>query len=391
MKTVAWGLVIALVSGLLIAELAMNLTPNDRPELYVVFGAAALLSFAGAATALRIGGHLRSLRTSLQVVALAAVAVTGLVVGLAALTMFIEPHDLTLLLVALVLGVGLGGVVAMAVAKPLTEHLAAVSGAASRVAAGDLSARTGVDRSDELGEVARSFDQMAARLESSDEERRLLTASISHDLRTPLASMQAAVEALQDGLAPDPPGYLRGLSHDIDYLRRLVDDLFLMSRIDAGSYHLEMSEIDLAELADEAVEAVAPTAARRRVSLDVATPGRVGIAADPAALGRVFRNLLANAVRHSPEGGWVRIELSKSADQVSALVTDEGAGFSPEVRARAFERLVRADDSRNRDTGGSGLGLAIARGIVEAHGGTIEILDDEGGQVRFTIPVRLMR
>lgn len=364
----------------------MNLTPNDRPELYVVFGAATLLSFAGAAAALRIGGHLRSLRTGLQVVALAAVAVTGVVVGLAALTMFIEPHDLTLLLVALILGVGLGGVVAMAVAKPLTEHLAAVSSAASRVAAGDLSARTGVDRNDELGDVARSFDQMAARLETSDEERRLLTASISHDLRTPLASMQAAVEALQDGLAPDPPGYLRGLSHDIDYLRRLVDDLFLMSRIDAGSYHLEVSQVDLAELADEAVEAVAPTAATRGVRLEVATPGRVGISADPAALGRVFRNLLANAVRHSPEGGRVRIELSRAGNQVSALVSDEGAGFSPEVRARAFERFVRADHSRNRDTGGAGLGLAIAKGIVEAHGGTIEILDAGGGQVRFTIP-----
>jgi len=385
-KTLAWGLVIALVSGLLIAELAMNLTPNDRPELYVVFGAATLLSFAGAAAALRIGGHLRSLRTSLQVVALAAVAVTGVVVGLAALTMFIEPHDLTLLLVALILGVGLGGVVAMAVAKPLTEHLAAVSSAASRVAAGDLSARTGVDRSDELGEVARSFDQMAARLETSDAERRLLTASISHDLRTPLASMQAAVEALQDGLAPDPPGYLRGLSHDIDYLRRLVDGLFLMSRIDAGSYHLEMSEVDLAELADEAVEAVAPAAAKRRIRLDVATPGRVGISADPAAIGRLFRNLLANAVRHSPEGGRVRIELARTGTKVSALVSDEGTGFSLEVRARAFERFVRADDSRNRDTGGAGLGLAIAKGIVEAHGGTIEILDAGGGQVRFTIP-----
>jgi len=385
-KTLAWGLVIALVSGLLIAELAMNLTPNDRPELYVVFGAATLLSFAGAAAALRIGGHLRSLRTSLQVVALAAVAVTGVVVGLAALTMFIEPHDLTLLLVALILGVGLGGVVAMAVAKPLTEHLAAVSSAASRVAAGDLSARTGVDRSDELGEVARSFDQMAARLETSDAERRLLTASISHDLRTPLASMQAAVEALQDGLAPDPPGYLRGLSHDIDYLRRLVDDLFLMSRIDAGSYHLEMSEVDLAELADEAVEAVAPAAAKRRIRLDVATPGRVGISADPAAIGRLFRNLLVNAVRHSPEGGRVRIELARTGTKVSALVSDEGTGFSLEVRARAFERFVRADDSRNRDTGGAGLGLAIAKGIVEAHGGTIEILDAGGGQVRFTIP-----
>lgn len=386
MRTLAWGLVVVLIAGLLLAELAMDLTPADRPQLYLLFGSTALLSFAFAAAALRVGGRLRSLRTGLQLVALAAVVVTGLVVALAALTMFIEPHDLSLVLVALVLGIGLGGVVAVAVANPLTADLAAISEAASRVAAGDLSVRSDVERSDELGEVARSFDQMVAKLEAMEAERRSFVAAISHDLRTPLTSMRAAIEALQDGLAPDPPAYLRGIAHDLEYVGRLVDDLFLMSRIEAGSYQLAVSEVDLAELADEAVEAVTPTAAPRRVRLSVEAPGRVGLTADPAALGRVFRNLLANAVRHSPEDGEVRIELSRSATQVSALVADQGTGFHPEIRSRAFERFVRADDSRNRDSGGSGLGLLIAKGIVEAHGGAIEIVEGRGGQVRFTLP-----
>lgn len=387
MKPLAWGLAAVLVLGILVAELAMNLTPRDRSQLYLVFGSAALVSFAAAALALRIGGRLRSVRTGLQVVALAAVLVPGIVIGLSAMTMFIEPHDLQLLLVALILGIGLGAVVAVAVAKPLTEHLAALTRTARNVAEGDLSARTGVARSDEVGAVAEAFDAMVARLEASESERRQLLAAISHDLRTPLASMQAAVEALQDGIAPDPPGYLRGLSHDLEYLSRLVDDLFLLARIESGNYRLAISEVDLAELADEAVEAVAPVAARRRLQVGVEASGRVGIQADPSALGRVFRNLLTNALRHSPDGGLVQIKLSRSPTEVAALVVDQGSGFDPTVRNQAFGRFVRAGEARSRDSGGTGLGLSIAKGIVEAHGGEIEIVEGSGGQVRFTIPL----
>ena len=387
MKALAWALGAVLVAGLLIAEAAMDLTSRDRTQLYSIFGLVAALGFGGATIALRVGGRLRSLRLGLQVVAGTAVAIASLAVGLSAWTMFIEPHDLHFLLVALVLGLGLGGVVAMAVANPLTADLAQVTEAASKVEQGDLSARTEVARSDELGDVARAFDSMASRLQASEEERRSLLESISHDLRTPLASMQAAVEALQDGLAPDPPGYLRGLSLDLEHLRLLIDDLFLLARLESGNYQLQVTEVDLAELADEAVEAATPVAARRQVHLGVASPGRLGLHADPGALGRVFRNLLANAVRHSPEGGQVRIELSASRTEVSALVADQGAGFSADMRKRAFERFARADNSRNRDSGGSGLGLSIAKGLVEAHGGAIEIVEGAGGQVRFTLPV----
>jgi two-component system sensor histidine kinase BaeS len=213
-----------------------------------------------------------------------------------------------------------------------------------------------------------------------------LLASISHDLRTPLASMQAAVEALQDGLAPDPAAYLRGLSHDLDYLRRLVDDLFLLARLDAGRLELSPTEVDLAELADEAVEAVAPVAASHSVRVRVEGPGRVGVVADPAAMGRVFRNLLSNAVRHSPRDGEVKVQLSLNGSTVEALVADQGTGFEENPPARAFERFARSDASRSRDSGGNGLGLAIAKGIVEAHGGSIAIESGPGGRVRFTIP-----
>jgi two-component system, OmpR family, sensor histidine kinase BaeS len=387
MKTIAWALGVVLVAGLLVAELAMDVTPAQRRLLYTVFGGVAVSTFAAAAVALKLAARINSLRTSLRVVAFAAVAVTGAAVAVAAQTMFIEQHDLTLVLVALVLGVGLGGVVASAVARPLTTDLTTVSTTVGRVASGDLSARTGIVRSDELGDAARALDEMILKLETSEGERRNLLTSIGHDLRTPLASMQAAVEALQDEVAPDPAAYLRGISLDLEHLTHLVDDLFLLSRIDAGRLDLAPAEVDLAELADEAAEAVAPVAARRRIRVLVSTPGRMGVMADSAALGRVFRNLLANALRHSPDDGEVRVELTRSESQIKTVVIDQGEGFSDGIRSRAFERFARADDSRNRESGGTGLGLAIARAIVEAHGGTIAIEDGPGGRVRFALPI----
>ena len=140
------------------------------------------------------------------------------------------------------------------------------------------------------------------------------------------------------------------------------------------------------ELADEAVEAVTPSAAERRVRLSVQAPGRVGAMADPASVGRVFRNLLANAVRYSPEAGEVRVEVAVVGAHAEARVVDEGPGFDDDFRGRAFDRFIRADPSRNRDSGGSGLGLAIAKGIVEAHGGSIDIEEGPGGRLRFTLP-----
>ena len=387
MKTIAWALGVVLVAGLLVAELAMDVTLAERRLLYTVFGGVAVSTFAAAAVALKLAARINSLRTSLRVVAFAAVAVTGATVAVAAQTMFIERHDLTLVLVALVLGVGLGGVVASAVAHPLTTDLTTVSTTAYRVASGDLSARTGIVRRDEVGDAARALDQMIFKLETSEGERRNLLTSIGHDLRTPLASMQAAVEALQDAVAPDPAAYLRGISLDLDHLTHLVDDLFLLSRIDAGRLDLSPAEVDLAELADEAAEAVAPVAARRRIRVLVSTPGRIGVTADSAALGRVFRNLLTNALRHSPDEGEVRVELTRGESQVKTVVIDQGEGFSDGIRSRAFERFARADDSRNRESGGTGLGLAIARAIVEAHGGTIAIEDGPGGRVRFALPI----
>ncbi len=386
MRALASAVVLVLVGGLAVAEFAMNLTAPERRRLYLVFGLLSLATFVAAVAGVRLAGRVSSLRSSLRVVAFGAVAITGGVVAVSALSMFIGTHDLYVVLVALVLGVGLGAALAAAVSRPLTTDLEKLATTARQVGAGALDVRSGIERRDELGQAALAFDRMVQQLESSETERRNLLVAVGHDLRTPLASMQAALEALQDGVAPDPPAYLRGMAHDLDHLRHLVDNLFLLSRIEAGRLELEPVHLDLTELADEAVEAVAPTAAECRVRLHVEAPGRVEVVGDPTALGRVFRNLLINAVRHSPESGEVTVTLADGGAKVEAVVIDQGPGFAKEVRYRAFDRFVRADDSRSRDSGGAGLGLAIAKGIVEAHGGRIAIGDGPGGRVRFELP-----
>jgi two-component system sensor histidine kinase BaeS len=387
MRRIVWALLLVLALILLLAELTMDVSGAERRQLYLTFGLMAVATFVAAIVAIRLAARFRSLRTSLIVVAFAAVAVTGAVVAVAALTMFIEPHDLTLVLVAIGLGVGLGGVIAGAIARPLTKDLAAISRTAEQVAQGDLTARTGVDRADELGRAARALDEMIGALETSESERRNLLSAIGHDLRTPMGSMQAAVEALQDGVAPDPPAYLRGLGNDLEHLRHLVDDLFLLARIDAGRLELSPIGVDLSELADEAVEAVTPSAAKRSIAVKVESPGHVAVHGDPAALGRVFRNLLANAIRHSPASGEVRVVVGVDGDQAVTTVIDQGPGFPEDGREKLLEAFARADDSRSRESGGSGLGLAIARSIVEAHGGEMSLGAGPGGDVRFSVPL----
>ncbi|MGH8911297.1 MAG: sensor histidine kinase [Acidimicrobiia bacterium] len=392
-RTLAWATVVVVVAALLVAELAMDMTPGDRLLLYAVFGAMALVTALAAVAALRWAPRLRSLLTSLRIVAFAAVVVAAGAVAAAALTMFIEPHDLTLVMVALLLGVGLGGVLAVAVAGPLAADLGRLADTARAVGAGDRGRETGIERNDELGEAARAFDAMTRRLheaemekQAAETERSALIAAVGHDLRTPLASLQSSLEAIEDGLAPDPQRYLRGMTSDVDHLRRLVEDLFLLARIDAGRHRVEPEPVDLAELVDEAVEAMGPMSAARGVSLRVETTGSVPSRADPAAVGRVLRNLVDNALRHSPTGGEVTLTVDSAAGEASVLVVDEGPGFPPDFHSMAFERFTRPDDSRSRAEGGAGLGLAIVAELTQLSGGRAEIAEGPGGRVQVWFP-----
>lgn len=393
MRGLAGAVAAVAVAALLVAELAMDMTPGDRVLLYAVFGAMGLLTAGVAVAALKWAPRLGSLLTSLRIVAFAAVVVAAGAVAVAALSMFIEPHDLTLVMVALVLGVGLGGVLAVAVAGPLAADLDRLAHTARAVGNGDLRRRTGIERNDELGKAAEAFDGMTERLyqaesekEAAESERRALIAAVGHDLRTPLASLQSSLEALQDGMAPDPDRYLRGMATDVDHLRRLVDDLFLLARIDAGRHRVEPEAVDLAELVDDAVEAMGPLATSLGVSLRAEAGQSVPAWADPAAVGRILRNLVDNALRHSPAGGAVMVAVETEATEAVVRVSDQGPGFAPDFRSMAFERFARPDRARSRAEGGAGLGLAIVAELTELSGGRVEIEDGPGGRLRLGLP-----
>jgi signal transduction histidine kinase len=220
-----------------------------------------------------------------------------------------------------------------------------------------------------------------------EDARRRLVAAVGHDLRTPLAALRAALEAVRDGVAPDPDRYLDAMVEDVEVLDRLIDDLFFASRVEAGTIELAVEEVDLGELLESAVEALAPVAAERSVGFSVGVAGSVPVRADPVALGRAVRNLLDNAIRHAPSGTEVDVAVEQGGGSVVVRVRDRGPGFPEDFTDRAFDPFTRPDPSRARSDGGAGLGLAIARGIVAAHHGSIWIEDAPGGRVAFRIPV----
>jgi two-component system sensor histidine kinase BaeS len=255
-----------------------------------------------------------------------------------------------------------------------------------RVANGDLTARTGVSRSDELGDAAREFDQMVVRLEAVEKERALMLSSISHDLRTPLAAMRASVEAIRDGVAADPDAHLKGMEHQVGALGHLVDDLQLHTRLSSGTLEMAHYRVDLTETVDEAIEALRPLALQSDVTLVFEAAERVAVMGDAAQLARVTRNLLDNAIRHTPPGTRVWARCGLDGATVVFRVVDEGPGFPPDMRERAFEAFTRGDPARDVGTGTAGLGLAIAKAIVSAHGGSIAVIDEPSGVVEVRLP-----
>jgi len=318
---------------------------------------------------------------------LAVLGVAVLMIAIAAQSMFINDKDQRLLMWVLVPAVLGAALVAMLMARPVARDASKICDAAMRVADGDLAARTGVIRSDELGEAAAMFDKMVDRLDAIEQERAVMLSSISHDLRTPLAALRASVEAIRDGVAPDPDAYLSGMERQIQALASLVDDLQLHSRIVSGTIGMTRTHLDLTELADEAMETLRPLAETRRVALLLEAEQRVTVDADASQLARVIRNLLENAIRHAPDHSVVLVQVASNAREATLRVVDEGSGFPPDFRERAFEPFTRADPARDLRTGTAGLGLSIARGIVTAHGGTIGVADGPGGVVEVALPV----
>ncbi len=388
---------VAIVAATMVFAEVLVRPPNadERLHLMVILGAPAVVT-AVLVPLLRRWVSTRS-----------SVAGTALLVGLCSLTlgavttsaasnaMFLSSHDYRLFLVVLVLSSGIALAVGSHLTRPLADDIARVGRVAEQVAGGDLSARTGVRRNDEVGLTARAVDTMVEALSQADDERQraaaarqVLFSGIGHDLRTPLAAMRAAVESLQDGIAPDPPRYHDVLLSQLDHVEGLLDQLLEYARIESGHAARERGSVSVAELVDESVEALSPVAHRAGVALCVTTDGPALALASASDIGRVLRNLADNAIRHSPPGAGVTIEVLTTGTEVEVTVRDHGPGFPDGFVAQAFEPFTRADPARDTRTGHAGLGLAIARALVEAHHGRIWIAPTPapGAEVHFSLP-----
>ncbi|MGI9666099.1 MAG: sensor histidine kinase [Acidimicrobiia bacterium] len=386
------GAVALVLVGLAIFEFSMQPSGAERAELALIFIVMATITGLAALFLPMMAGRNKRLVATLFTLALVSVgiAVVGLVI--AASRMFFSEHDLALLLV--VLGFGLLAALGFAASasRSLTGDLKDMARTAHDVAAGDFSARTSVDRRDEVGDLARDLDAMAEKLEASAAEtdlentrRRAFFAAVSHDLRTPLSSMQAAVEALRDGVAPDPDRYFQSLESDLSALNSLVDDLFLLSRLESGDVFVDVAPTDLSDVADEALEVLRPVAHRKDLHLELVAERRVVLQTGSDAVGRVIRNLLENAIRHAPAASTVQVTVD-GGDPAVVTVHDEGEGFPPDFIDKAFDSFTRTDEARTRAAGGAGLGLAIAKGYVDALDGSIWAEPGPGGTVAFSIP-----
>jgi signal transduction histidine kinase len=343
-------------------------------------------------------GRVTTLRTQVVLVAMASVVATALGTIVAADAMFVSAHDLTALLVVLT--------AASTVGLLCTLQLGARVGRASR-SLGDLTRLIG-DRpvrilaagtegpyeTAELEILARELEAMSRRLVASqdreellDRSRRELIAWVSHDLRTPLAGIRAMAEALHDGVVNDEATvarYHRTIQSETERLSNLVDDLFELSRIQADAVNLHLEPGSLGDIASDAIAAAQPRASAQGVELEghLLAPPPVDLATPE--LGRVLGNLLDNAVRHTPAGGTVTVEVGGDHDHAYVSVHDECGGIPDAELGRVFELAYRGDSARTPDHRGSGLGLAIARGLVAAHDGRLDVRN-VGPGCEFTV------
>ncbi|MFC6540370.1 sensor histidine kinase [Nonomuraea salmonea] len=284
--------------------------------------------------------------------------------------------------VAVVLALIMVQVLAMGMTKPLRQ----MARAAQTIAKGGYSLRVSATSRDEVGELARAFNAMAADLGEVDRQRRELVANVSHELRTPITGLRAVLENVVDGVSAADPVTMRTALAQTERLGRLVAQLLDLSRLDSGVRLIEAEAVALAPLVEQAVrEAALP---REDVSIRPSVPDDLVLRADPDLLAQVLANLLDNAVRHSPPGGTVTVRGAAVGPGVRLTVEDQGPGIPASARARVFERFSRLDTGRAADSGGAGLGLAIVKEIVELHGGAIRIDDCAGCRMVVDLPGR---
>lgn len=294
------------------------------------------------------------------------------------------------IVLALVVILVVAVVASLAASRRVLRPVRRLTEATQQMAAGELATRVPVTGHDEVARLGRSFNDMAQALGEADDQRRRMVSDVAHELRTPLSNLRGYLEAGHDGVLERDDAWTGSLLEEVALLQHVVDDLGVLAQADAGRLALHPVDGDVAVTVDTALLAMRGAAESRSVTL-----ARTGLASapaphDPLRLRQVVANLVSNAVRHSPEGATVTVDLRTDPGPddrpgVVVEVADRGAGIAAEHLPHVFERFFRADPSRTRETGGSGLGLAIVEQLVDAHGGVVTAGQRAGGGAVFTV------
>lgn len=383
------------MSGLVMAAIGGGHAVVLSTEILLPVGLLALL-IAQAADAGRL--RLRTLRHRFELglgLALGQL-LAALVIGAA--VMFVSHEDAWITIGILLFAAFIAARAAQLLSRGLVSDVRAIRDGLHAVQRGERDVHIAADSSEELADLAGAANRMIETLGSEERSRdaaeaarRQVIAAVSHDLRTPLTSLQLLTQALDDDLV-DPATsrrYVQTMGANVRGLAMLIDDLFELSRLDAGDFTWTTEAVPLTELIQEIVTAMRAEADARSVVLTAhISPGLAPARANPEKLGRVLANLLQNAIHHTPPDGSVLVSAEQANGTVQIEVSDTGEGISAYDRARVFEPFYRGGGDAARTRAGSGLGLAISRAIVEAHGGRIWVADaSDGTRVRFTLPL----
>jgi signal transduction histidine kinase len=397
----AFGMLVIVAISLMFFMLLMSPPTNELGLMALFLGITALASALVGYVAYRFGWVNLSptLRwTLLSGYALASV-LTFFNVWFSAELMFASQHDLLLAIVLLVFAGGIAMILGYFLSSTVTERVNLLKGAAEKLAQGELETRVPVTGRDEVASLSQTFNQMATQLQAADRKqreleslRRDLITWASHDLQTPLASMRAILEALADGVVEEPEmvkRYLATAQRDVMALSALIDDLFQMSQLDAGGFPLHRAQASLNDLVSDTLETFSQLAKQQEITLEGSVESDVDpVFMDTQAIGRVFNNLISNALRHTPSQGRISVWVRRTSTGVEVTVSDTGEGIRTEDIPHIFERFYRGDAARSRKRGtGAGLGLAIARGILRAHGGDIRVESELGKGTQFTFQI----
>jgi signal transduction histidine kinase len=392
-----------LAAAATIAALTVSLIVLGGAHTLVVLGvlvALALITYAGSEWVIRSRRRGAAAAISVQLGIAIGLVVGPLLVALLVLglTMFVSGKDAALVGVIVALSGVLGIGASARISRGLSADVAAIRDGLVRVGDGDRVVQISASSAAELGELASQASAMIARLareeaarESSEEARRQLIAHASHDLRTPVTSLRLLAAAIDDEVVDGPlrRDYVHRMLTHIEVLSALIDDLFELSRIQAGDISWSLVQIGVAELVDETVAAMRVQAEAKGVAVETDLPERLApIRGNPEKLQRVLFNLIQNAIRHSPADGTVVVRAEGGAGAVEVEVQDGGTGIPVADRELIFDAFYRGGEDASRSSEGAGLGLAVARAIVDAHGGEIWLAEAATGtRVRFSVPI----